>query len=140
MAVTSKKCAGYIKPYGPHTSPLSLAGVTKRPEGLGQAPKREQRQRTARDKSLLQGTDEHSQTFWQHPRDCHHLASFPRLTSSQLVGCFLAAVCARLWLRFGQTGRRQALRQLHSGTRTSCLLAEGSVAILNEGVVQVSSV
>lgn len=106
MAVTGGKHAWYRKPYRPYTSPLSSTGATSRPERLAQAPKREQSQHTTRNKILLQGMDEH--TFWQHLQVHHHPASFPRLTSSQLVACFLAAICARLWLRASGTGCRQA--------------------------------
>lgn len=106
MAVTGGKHAWYRKPYRPYTSPSSSTWATSRPERLAQAPKREQSQHTTRNKIFLQGMDEH--TFWQHLQVHHHPASFPRLTSSQLVACFLAAICARLWLRASGTGCRQA--------------------------------
>lgn len=106
-----------LSPIVPILLPYLLQGLP-RPEWLGQVPKRGQH--ATRDNSLLQGTAEHSPTSRQHPQvHHHHPTSFPGLTSSQLVGCFLAAVRARLWPRVGQTGRgEEALRRLRSGTRT----------------------
>lgn len=100
-------------------------------------PLREQSQHITRDKILLQGMDEH--TFWQHFQVHHHPASFPRLTSSQLVACFLAAICARLWLRASGTGCRQAASAVFThmfpaspgGQVNCCLELWGGTALFN---------